>query len=86
MPVTIKANVSKLVNEKLEALAERRYGDRGQEAINRLMADVFTWKLDYWDRYGQSWRDFLWLKVAFFSPIPWLRKIGWGKLNETYFD
>lgn len=83
--VLIEANVSDLIEEKLKSLAARRYGDKSQVSMDRVLTDIVMWKLVSWDRYGLSWRDYLWIKLAYFHYMPWLRRIGWGKIIESYF-
>ena len=78
--------VSDDVEEKVKALAERRYGDRGPESISHIVEDILTWKLDSWDRYDISLGDWFWLQLAHRAPISRLRDISWGKLIEGYFD
>ncbi len=70
--------------EKLLALAERRYGDRGQESLKHIVADAVRWKMRQWDLWGVSWGDRIWHMLAFHSPIPFLKKVGWGKLISSY--
>jgi len=82
----LKARVSEDVKEKLQALAERRYGDKGHESETRVIEDILKWKLESWERYDMSLGDWFWLQLAHYAPIPILRAFGWGKLIEGYFE
>ena len=82
----LKARISADVKEKLEALAERRYGDRSHESKSHVVEDILHWKLDTWERYDMSLDDWFWLQLAHYAPIPVLRSFGWGKLIEGYFE
>lgn len=80
----ITAHMSEGQREKLLALAERRYGDREQESLGLIVRDALRWKMEQWDKYGASWGDRVWHMLAFHSPIPFLKKVGWGKLITSY--
>jgi len=80
------AQISEDVKEKLEALAERRYGDRSHKSTSHVVEDILNWKLDSWQRKDISLGDLFWLQLAHRAPISRLRDISWGKLLEGYFD
>ncbi|GAH66103.1 unnamed protein product, partial [marine sediment metagenome] len=82
----LRAQISEDVKEKLEALAERRYGDRSHESKTHVVEDILHWKLDSWQQDDISLGDWFWLQLAHHAPISWLREISWGKLIKGYFD
>ena len=82
----LKARISKDVKEKLQALAERRYGDRSHESETNVIEDILKWKLKSWQRDDMVLGDWFWLQLAHHAPIPVLRAFAWGKLIEGYFD
>lgn len=82
----IAARISEDVKEKIEALAEHRYGDRSYKSKSLLVTDILNWKLDSWQRNDISLADWIWLQLAARAPIPWLKAIAWGKLIEGYFE
>ena len=83
--VRITARLSDEVSERFLDLAERRYGDRGQESISRLAEDMLRWKMASWEQDGVSPGDRFYAWLALWAPLPWLRKWGWGKIITSYF-
>lgn len=82
----LTARISEEVKEKLEALADRRYGDRSHESKSRVVEDILKWKLESWQRDDMSLGDWFWLQLAHHAPISVLRAFAWGKLIEGYFE
>ena len=82
----ITADLRDAVLTRMRSLAERRYGSDSQDSLTLIVTDALWWKIQRWDREGQTISDWLWLKVAWYSPIPLLKRIAWGKLIEPYFD
>jgi len=82
----LKARISEDVKEKLEALAERRYGNRSHESKSFVVEDILRWKLDSWRQHDISLGDWFWLLIKERAPISLLKEIAWGKLIEGYFD
>lgn len=80
----IRFIISDEIHEKVKNLAKNRYPGQ-DDAIDLIISDALQYKLDQWAERPISIMEFIWVQLAYRSPIPWLKAIAWGRLVEPYF-
>jgi hypothetical protein len=85
--IQIIVTTSQEILDHWEELAQRRYGDKSQESMDKIAQDACHWLMERWEKGDVSLYERFWCLMALHWPFKHLRAVAWSKLVfEKYLD